>query len=202
MPGIVASDEFNRTIAHASLPLVWQWNHNPNNKLWSVRARKGYLRLQTERTDTSLLFARNTLTQRTFGPTCEGQTSIDVSRMKEGDLAGLALLQKNYGLVGIEMKNGRKNIVMINATTGKPEIAQSLPLDQSTVFLKAFCDFTDKKDVADFFYSLDGKIWQSIGTQLKMAYTIPHFMGYRFGLFYYSTKDPGGMVDFDFFRIK
>ena len=67
---------------------------------------------------------------------------------------------------------------------------------------KAECDFTDKKDVADFFYSLDGKSWKLIGTQLKMAYTLPHFMGYRFGLFNYATKNPGGFVDFDFYHIE
>ena len=36
---------------------------------------------------------------------------------------------------------------------------------------------------------------------LKMAYTFPHFMGYRFGLFNYATKKTGGYADFDFFRI-
>ena len=55
--------------------------------------------------------------------------------------------------------------------------------------------------MADFFYSLNGKTWNPIGTQLKMAYTLPHFMGYRFGLFNYATKDIGGFVDFDWFRI-
>ncbi|HET9432811.1 MAG TPA: glycoside hydrolase, partial [Chitinophagaceae bacterium] len=64
------------------------------------------------------------------------------------------------------------------------------------------CDFTDKKDTANFFYSLDGKTWSHIGTPLKMAYTIPHFMGYRFGLFNYATKMVGGFVDFDWFRIQ
>lgn len=73
---------------------------------------------------------------------------------------------------------------------------ESLPLNQNTVFLKAECDFTDKKDIADFYYSLDGKKWTKIGSQLKMAYTLPHFMGYRFGLFNYATKTPGGYVDF------
>jgi hypothetical protein len=34
-----------------------------------------------------------------------------------------------------------------------------------------------------------------------MAYTLPHFMGYRFGLFNYATKSPGGFVDFNYFRI-
>ena len=55
--------------------------------------------------------------------------------------------------------------------------------------------------MADFYYSLDGKKWIKIGSQLKMAYTLPHFMGYRFGLFNYATKTSGGYVDFDYFRI-
>jgi len=35
-----------------------------------------------------------------------------------------------------------------------------------------------------------------------MIYAIPHFMGYRFGLFNYATEHPGGYADFDWFRIK
>lgn len=201
IPGIVASDEFTRKKGGPALPLVWQWNHNPDKKLWSVTERKGYLRLKTGRIDTTFLLARNTLTQRTIGPVSSGSTSLDVSNLKDGDFAGLALLQKNYGLVGVKVDGTSKNIVMINASTGKPIEAQNIPLAQKTVYFKAECHFTDKKDVADFFYSFDGKSWKPIGSQLKMAYTLPHFMGYRYGLFTYATKNVGGYADFDFFRI-
>ena len=90
---------------------------------------------------------------------------------------------------------------MISAQADTPEEVESLPLNQSTVFLKAECNFTDLQDKADFYYSLDGKKWTKIGSQLRMAYTIPHFMGYRFGLFNYATQTSGGYVDFDYFRI-
>jgi len=200
IPGIVAPDEFNRRKGERALPLVWQWNHNPDNSLWSVTKRKGYLRLTTGRTDTIFVSARNTLTQRTFGPECFGSTSIDVSKMKEGDFAGLALLQRKYGLVGVRYKNGIRSIVMVSAQSGKPVEVQSVPLTQKTVFLKAECDFRDRADKADFFYSLDGKSWTPIGSQLKMEYSMPHFMGYRYGLFNYATGTPGGYVDFDWFR--
>lgn len=201
IPGVVASDEFTRKKKDAALPLVWQWNHNPANELWSVTARKGYLRLTTGRIDTSLLLARNTLTQRTVGPTSSGATSIDVSHMKDGDFAGITLLQRNYGVLGVKIEGDKKSLVMINASDNKPVVAATVPLNQHVVHLKATCDFTDRKDVADFFYSLDGKTWLPIGTQLKMAYTIPHFMGYRYGLFNYATKNAGGYADFDYFRI-
>ncbi|MGD0340884.1 MAG: glycoside hydrolase 43 family protein [Bacteroidales bacterium] len=200
IPGIVASDEFKRSKGEPALPLVWQWNHNPDNSLWSVTQRKGYLRLTTGRIDTTFLSARNTLTQRTFGPECFGSTSIDVSNMKDGDFAGLALLQSKFGLVGVRFINGTKSIVMISAQSGTPAEVQSVPLTQKTVFLKAECDFRDRADKADFFYSLDGKSWTPIGSQLKMEYSIPQFMGYRYGLFNYATKTPGGYVDFDWYR--
>ena len=202
IPGIVASDEFSRRKGEPALPLVWQWNHNPDNSLWSLTQRKGFLRLITVRVDTILVAARNTLTQRTFGPECQGSAAMDISKMKEGDFAGLTLLQRKFGIVGVKYVNGSKSIIMINAQSGKPVEEESIPLNQKTVFLKAECNFRDKADIAHFLYSLDGKVWIPIGTQLKMEYSIPHFMGYRFGLFNYATKSPGGYVDFDWFRIK
>jgi beta-xylosidase len=202
IPGLVASDDFSRRPGAPALPLAWQWNHNPDNALWSLTDRKGYLRLKTGRVDTSFLLARNTLTQRTIGPVCSGATALDISHLKDGDFAGLALLQKRYGLVGVDYRNGAKAIVMISAESEKPVEMQRIPLAQNTVYFKADCDFTDRKDVAHFFYSLDGKKWLPIGAPLKMAYTLPHFMGYRFGLFNYATKNAGGYADFDYFTIK
>lgn len=201
IPGIVASDEFARKKGKPALPLVWQWNHNPVNSLWSVTARKGYLRLTTGRTDSLFVQARNTLTQRTFGPECSGSTKVDVTNMKEGDFAGLALLQSKFGLVGVKYDNGSKKIVMVNAQSGKPVEIESVPLSKKSVYLRAECNFKDLADVAFFFYSLDGKKWTPIGNELKMEYSMPHFMGYRFGLFNYATKTAGGYVDFNWFRI-
>lgn len=202
IPGIVHSDEFDRKKGEPLLPLVWQWNHNPDNNLWTVAERKGFLRLKTGRVDTSFLLARNILTLRTIGPVCTGSISLDISNMKDGDIAGLCLLQKNYGLVAVKINGANKSIIMINAGNGSAEEAASIPFNSNTVFFKAACDFTNKKDVADFYYSLDGSNWKQFGTSLKMTYTLPHFMGYRFGLFNYATKEIGGFADFDFFHIQ
>jgi len=137
MPGIVASDEFKRKKKDPALPLVWQWNHNPVNNLWSLTDRKGWLRLTTGRTDTVLVTARNTLTQRTFGPQCFGSTMIDVSNMKEGDFAGLTLLQRKFGITGVKYSDGKKYIVMINAQSGKPVEEEAITLVLNRVYLKS-----------------------------------------------------------------
>jgi beta-xylosidase len=202
IPGIVNSDEFTRKTGERDLPLVWQWNHNPDNSLWSLKERPGYLRLKTARIDTLFLGARNTLTQRTFGPVCSGSTLLDATNLKEGDYAGLCALQLKFGQVGVKVKNGAKYIFMVSNETKIPTEIQTVPLTQNTAYLKIECDFTNKIDIAQFFYSLDGKSWIRIGNDLHMQYTLmEHFMGYRFGLFNYSSKTPGGYADFDYFHI-
>ena len=202
IPGIVNNDEFYRKKGEPALPLVWQWNHNPDNSLWSVTERKGYLRLKTGRIDSLFLKSRNTLTQRTFGPVCSATTMLDASGMKDGDFAGLTAFQRKFGQVGVKIVNGQKYVFMVSNKTDQPTELQSVPLTQNKIFLKIECDFRNRTDVANFFYSLDGKAWKVIGGPLKMEYTLmEHFMGYRFGLFNYATKETGGFADFDYFRI-
>jgi beta-xylosidase len=201
IPAIVAPDEFNRRRGQPPLPLVWQWNHNPDPRYWSVTERRGYLRLRAGRLDPDFLSARNTLTQRTFGPHCSGTVAMDVSQMKDGDTAGLGLLQRRYGFVGVRVADTARLLVMVSATSGAPEEVQSVPLSQPVVYLKVECDFKDRVDRASFLYSLDGRNWTAIGKPLPMAYTLPHFMGYRFALFNFATKSTGGWVDFDYFRV-
>lgn len=202
-PGIVASDEFDRE----ELKLVWQWNHNPENKYWSLRDRPGYLRLINGRVATGLLDTVNTLTQRTFGPECSATIAMETGKMKEGDLAGLGVLQKKYGFVGVacaraEGAGSSKFIIMVDGGCDPPEERARIPLTQERVYLRVDIDYKNRADKAYFFASLDGEEWQAVGEPLQMSYTIPHFMGYRFALFNYATREPGGFVDFDYFKIE
>jgi beta-xylosidase len=209
---IVASDEFDRKKGEP-LPLAWQWNHNPDNSKWSIGERAGHLRITTGRIDSNVLSARNILTQRTFGPVSSGTTKIDISRMKDGDYAGMIALQRRYGFVGVKMENGAKSIVMMGVEpqqrnqrgrrnqSSTPVEVESVPLTQSSAYFKIDCDFRNRKDKTAFYYSLDGETWTRIGSILQMSYTMPHFMGYRFGLFNYATKTTGGFADFDYYRV-
>ena len=199
--GIVASDEFDRRAGDPALPLAWQWNHNPVRRDWSLTKRPGYLSLVTSRVVSTLTEAPNTLTQRTFGPRSSATTRIDVSGMKDGDYAGLAAFQKRYGFVGVKMSGGARSLVMVSAASDTPEAIASVPLSGETVHLKVECEFEPAPEFARFSYSLDGQSWTPIGRPSGLKYTFPHFMGYRFALFYYSTETAGGRVDFDYYRI-
>jgi xylan 1,4-beta-xylosidase len=200
----VASDEFN---AGSRPGVMWQWNHNPDNGHWSLSARPGFLRLTTGSVVSSILSARNTLTQRTFGPQSSATVAVETGGMKDGDFAGLAAFQFFYGFVGIKVSGTTRSIVMVRGSTNNPsqtsspvEVA-SVPLSQTRVFFRVATDFTNQTDKASFSYSLDGIQWNTIGSMLQMVYTLPHFVGYRFALFDYATRSTGGFADFDFFRV-
>jgi beta-xylosidase len=203
IPGIVDNDEFSRQEGDRALPLVWQWNHNPDSSLWSVSARTGYLRLTTGALTDDFEQARNTLTQRTIGPKCTAQIRLEIHKMKDGDFAGLGILQERYGQVGIKQEGKKRYLVMVNGETRPVKEVARVELGKAkAVCLKAACDFTDRLDEATFYYSLDGQTWHALGNTLHMKYTLTHFMGARFALFNYASRHSGGYVDFDYFHIE
>ncbi len=121
--------------------------------------------------------------------------------MKDGDVAGLTAFQKIYGFVGVKRTGSDKTMVAVSIESDSPVETGSVKLEEDLVFLKIDSDFRANADKAYFYYSLDGQKWTQIGKPLQMRYTLPHFMGYRFGLFNFATKAAGGMVDFDYLRI-
>ena len=205
---LYVSDEFDS----ATLPLAWQWNHNPDSTRWSLTAKPGYLRLTTVKVAKTIFHARNTLTQRTFEPASEGIVAMEPANMKDGDIAGLVALGPYAGFVGIEQEGSQKYVVMYTADNDDATAGS-----KATTTRRARAAFTGSKiyfklnfrfkpdgvntETAVFAYSTDGTSWQSIGTTLNIRWTMSHFTGYRFGLFNYATKEAGGYVDFDYFHV-
>lgn len=197
----VKTSAFENDPNDARLNPVWQWNHNPDHNLWSLKERPGYLRLKSGYLCNELTDARNTLTQRSFGPVSIATVALDTSGMKDGDYAGFAALQDRYGYVGIKVVNGAKSIIMVNTSSGRTEEEESIPLTKDVIYLRIDFNFENADDLAHFYYSEDEIHWYGIGTALLMKYDLKHFTGYRFALFYYSTQLIGGYADFDYFRI-
>ena len=205
---VLVNDDFDSE----KLGLTWQWNHNPDNSLWSLTERPGYMRLKTERVmaDADDIFhARNTLTQRTIGDKCSGWISIDVSNMKDGDRTGLSVFGFYGGLVEVVKENGKYELSMSRynqkivdgyETNVREDMDDTVELTQDVVYLKADCDFVSSKAI--FYYSLDGYKWNRIGGETTLIYTLMHFTGYRFGIFNYATQSSGGYVDIDYFEYK
>ena len=190
----------------SNLDLVWQWNHNPNNNNWSLTDRAGWLRLTTGSKATSILNARNTLTQRTFGPTCSGKIKMDISGMKNGDYAGLAAFSYNYGYIAVKKEGTAAKLVMVDAHNNqaedadKPRVAASVDCKSDIVYLKEDFNFAGG-DKVTFYYSFDGSTWTQLGDPMQLSYELKHFMGSKFAIFNYATKSTGGYADFDYFRV-
>ena len=201
----------------SNLHMAWQWNHNPDNRYWSLTERPGWLRLKAMLNgsveDKHILNARNTLTQRVFGPQSTAVIALDVSNMKDGDEAGLTLLAAKYGSIGVKMEGTNKFIVTTLSNdwqrghiTNDGKESARIPLEGNKIYLKAEGDYTDANNSAvnpgNFFYSYDGEKWEKLGDTLNMIYsTRNHFIGYRFGLYNFAKTSEGGYVDFDYFRI-
>jgi len=189
------SDEFNER----ELGMQWGWNHNPDSTKWSLTEKPGYLRLATVGVVSDLTMARNTLTQRPFAnrdqkiPTT-AVTKMNVSHMKDGDIAGLAVFQEPYAYLAVKQQKGKKYILMVN--NGKT--IDSVALNNSTIYLKTIASNSSGK--ASFKYSTDNKTFKPLGDELNMQFSLKIFTGNKFCLFNYATKETGGYVDFDWFR--
>ena len=195
--GMVTSDDFEGD----ALALEWQWNHNPDNRNWTLSANPGHLRITTGRTDSRIVNAKNTLTQRTFGPKCSGRTLVDGSGMKDGDMAGLVALQDTKGFVALARDADGYKVVMYSGTKDGESQKASAPVSDSKVYLRVDFDLPLDRGTASFYYSTGGSTWTRIGDNVALDYSLGMFTGYRFGLFNFATKTAGGYVDFDWFKI-
>lgn len=192
----------------ASLSPEWEWNHNPDNSKWS--AGNG-LRLQTATVTDDLYSARNTLTHRILGPISNATIVLDVSRMKDGDRAGLAMLRDASAWIGVARDDGKYKVVMRQGltmdrrwnTSSSGEDAASEPLSQTKIWLRAAADIRPGADrTAEFSYSVDGKNFKPLGPAYVLNNRWQFFMGYRYAIFSYATKTLGGEAKIASFDVE
>lgn len=187
----IRSDNFD---AGKLLP-IWLWNHLPDDKQWSLK--RGKLRLNTMPAK-DLYWAKNTLTQRGIGPVSIATVTLDASHLKEGDIAGLGLLNIPYEWVGVTVRNGKS--ILSYYDLGKDKTIES-PLMKSEIYLRITGDF--EHEWAQFSFSMDGVNFQNIGNKLVVPYQTKTFQGARYALFAFNQKERmGGYAEFDDFRVE
>ena len=208
---IVKADSFDNT----KMGLHWQWNHNPVDNAWSLTERPGFLRLKTSRVVPNIFLAPNTLTQRMEGPTCSGSVLIDFSHMKDGDCAGFSAFNSDAGTLTIK-KLGKKYVLEMSEQSVsltdrekavqkvEEKVVESVDLKGKMIYLRIDGDFRagerGGRDLATFYYSLDGEQWTKIGSDFRMRFDWRRFfMGSKFSIFCYATKRTGGYIDVDRF---
>lgn len=197
---LVAGDDFDYRCN--ILAPIWEWNHNPNPRQWSLTKRRGFLRLSNGEPTKNLEDAPNLLTQRVVAPHCIFEAKLDSSGMKPGDVAGISAFQAQYGYVGVALdKRGERHVVMKSryASGGGSEARE--PYLRTEVYLRIDYDLGAETDRARFFYSVDAKNWKRIGEVLPLKNLSQHGTGYRTALFSYATRTAGGHADFDHMHV-
>ncbi|GAA4623614.1 cellulose binding domain-containing protein [Cellulomonas oligotrophica] len=200
---MVGPDTFSTpTLSHR-----WEWNHDPDTTRFSTGDG---LRLQTATVTTDLYRARNTLTHRTVGPQSTATIEMDVSQMRPGDRAGLAMLRDSSAWVGVKNDGGRLRVVMASGmemnsswqTTSTGAEVAGVDLPGTKVWLRATADIRPGAGrQALFSYSTDGRTFTRLGPGFTLKNQWQFFLGYRYGIFSYATQSLGGAVTVERFDL-
>lgn len=176
---------------------IWQWNHIPVDKKWSLTEKKGMLRLHTLPAK-NFMYAKNTLTQRVMGPESNATVVLDVKSLKQGDVAGLALLNVPYYWIGVIRINQGLAIRFYDLVKNQ---SVDEPILTNRVYLRANGNYD--KDIARLSFSTDGVNFKEVGDDLRLGYQMKTFQGVRYALFAFNTEGKeGGYADFDSFKVE
>jgi beta-xylosidase len=184
-PPYVRNDDFRGR----KLRDVWQWNHAPVDTAWSLKERKGYLRLHALPAK-DFFAARNSLTQRAIGPASTPTVELYTAGMKDGDTAGLGLLNWPYAWIGVR----KGEIVALDQRTG---ITATVPFDGGRVWLRAECDYL--AELGQFSFSRDGTHFENLGEPVTLVFQLKTFQGIRYALFNFGSG--GGFADITNFTV-
>ena len=188
--------ERNENFDGKSLGRVWQWNHNPDEKMWGLKG--GKLRLNTLPAE-QLMWARNTLTQRVIGPKSVATVELYVKGMKDGDVCGLGNINVPCSWIGI-VKDGNRLILRCFEQLTNDTVDVPVTLPQNKIWLRCIGEYDD--DQAQYAYSTDGKTFQTLGRMMPLSYQLITFQGSRHALFAFNVKGKnGGYAEFDNFTV-
>ena len=187
----------NESFNGKTLGRVWQWNHNPDDKMWSVKG--GRLRIQAQPAE-QLMWARNTLTQRVIGPKSVATVELYVKGMKDGDVCGLGNINVPCSWIGV-VKDGNSLVLRCFEQLTNDTVSVPVSFPNGKIWLRSIGEYDD--DQAQYAYSLDGKEFKSIGRLMPLTYQLITFQGSRHALFAFNAKGrQGGYAEFDNFTLE
>ena len=176
---------------------IWQWNHNPDDKMWSLKG--GRLRLNTMPAE-QLMWARNTLTQRVIGPKSVTTVQLSVKNLKDGDVAGLGNINVPCSWIGV-VKDGNALSLRCFEQLTNDTVTTSIRLTDGKIWLRSVGDYDH--DQAQYAWSTDGVNFQTLGRMMPLSYQLCTFQGSRHALFAFNVKGKnGGYAEFDNFTVE
>lgn len=193
----------NENFNGKQLGRVWQWNHNPDEKAWSLKG--GRLRLQAQPAE-QLMWARNSLTQRVIGPKSVATVELSVRGLKNGDVAGLGNINVPCSWIGVSLpsessrKGNTSYILRCFEQLTNDTVSVPVDLTGGKIWLRSIGDYDNNQ--AQYAYSTDGLTFHTIGRMMPLSYQLITFQGSRHALFAFNTRGKnGGYAEFDNFTV-
>jgi hypothetical protein len=122
---------------------------------------------------------------------------LDGTGLQSGDIAGLALLNMPCAWIGIARTEYGHVLRWYSEATNE---TIDRPLPGERVSLRATGDYD--ADLAKLSYSVDGKNFTPVGTDIRLPFQLKTFQGVRYALFAFNAAGhEGGFADFGAFRI-
>ena len=195
---------------------AWQWNHIPNKSL--IELERARFCVKTDKTCINITQAANTLTQRTFTEDCAGSVTLSASEICDGDIAGLGALEGEYGFIGVKNEGGKYFLIAAEHkndyspwTRGIPDtffpkiIAEkeiSATEAKSIKLRLVFSLHYPAQSVQCEYFDEKAQDFVKFGKPISLRYTLDQFVGVRFALFCYSTKQAGAKATFTNFKLE
>ncbi|EMI41361.1 sulfatase and gycosyl hydrolase family 43 domain protein [Rhodopirellula sp. SWK7] len=186
-------DDFDRP----KLGPQWLWRFNPRVDRYSLTERPGYLRLTScvrasaAKTE-SLDQLPNLLGQRLMGQKDNViTTKFDLSGMAVGQESGFHVSAKENNVIGVKKaKDGTLRLIFKHGDPAGPTVVNGPRLEQSDIWFRSSIE----NGLANFFYSLDGETFVSLGPQVRLLFSgfTPNMAG-----FYSMNTTEDGHVDID-----
>lgn len=172
----------------------WEWNYQPRPEKWSLRERRGWLRLHAFKPLRSddMLQAGNTLTQRSMRTEqIEATVKLDLSGMVNGQKAGLChFAVPSYSSLGIVQDGTTRKLVYRKdgQTLVGPE------LQTNTIWLRSKWGLDGQ---SQYSYSQDGVTFANFGSPYQLQWG--SYRGDRIGIYNYNDATDAGYIDIDSF---
>ncbi len=198
-----AAYQRNENFNGKTLGRVWQWNHNPDDKKWSIKG--GKFQLKALPAD-QLMWARNSLTQRVVGPRSIYTVELSTSKMKDGDVAGIGNINVPCSWLGVVKEGTKIKLRCFEQLSNDTIDYDALNImggngKMNKLYLRMVGDWDN--NIMHYAVSGDGVNFQQVGHKMKLSYQLVTFQGSRVSLFAFNkNKVEGGIAEFDNFTCQ
>ena len=183
------SDDFDASL----LAPQWQWNYQPRADKFSLKERKGWLRLHAFQPLETGKFLKtgNTLTQRSFrAAQNEVVIKLDISHTANGLHAGLCHFAVSSASLGIVNEDGTNYLEW----TDNDQRTKLQTISSTILYLRSTWGLDGK---SQFSFSIDGDHYTPLG-QYQLSWGF--YRGDRIGIYCYNERGQEGYIDVDYFH--